>query len=213
MQPPDESALADGASPTDDFAHIQRHFDVRIKATVAILQPSDYYIGQPGEILSTVLGSCIAACIRDARLKIGGMNHFMLPTQGDGFGGAGSSSWSPTRFGDIAMPCLVGELLRRGAHLADLQVKLVGGAKVIDTLSDVGAGNIQFVRDYLRREGLRVLGEDLGDRYPRRVLYDPATGTVRVKRLPRGAPQQLAGKLRSLRDAGENSVCNATEPF
>jgi chemotaxis protein CheD len=214
MRQPDESALTDGGAQTDGAARIQRHFDARIKATVAILHPGDCYIGQPGEILGTVLGSCIAACIRDARLRIGGMNHFMLPTQqGEGFGGAGGSSWPATRFGDIAMHSLVGALLRRGARLDDLEVKLVGGAKVIDTLSDVGARNIQFAREYLRQEGLRVLGEDLGDRYPRTVLYDPATGTARVKRLPRGAPQQLAEKLRYLRDARDNPGSDTPEPF
>jgi chemotaxis protein CheD len=214
MQRPDELVQdAAGAAPAE-FAHIQRHFDARIRATVAVLRPGDYYIGQRGEILGTVLGSCVAACIRDARLRIGGMNHFMLPTQqADGFASMAGSGWPPTRFGDTAMRTLLTQLLRRGARTADLEIKLVGGARVLDTLSDVGARNIQFAREYLRAEGLRVLGEDLGDLYPRKVLYDPASGAVRVKRLPRGAPQQLAEKLRYLRSAADAASADGAEPF
>ncbi|HLK71490.1 MAG TPA: hypothetical protein VKT19_06010 [Steroidobacteraceae bacterium] len=197
----------------DSFAHIQRHFDVRVNATVAILHPGDYYIGAPGELLGTVLGSCIAACIRDARLRIGGMNHFMLPTQSEGPENTGTSAWPVTRFGDVAMQCLVSELLRRGARHGDLEVKLVGGAKVLDALSDVGARNIQFAHEYLREGGLRVLGEDLGDRYPRKVLYDPASGAVRVKRLPRSGQYQLAEKARYLRTPERGGGSDPIDPF
>lgn len=214
MQQPDELLQSAAGVAREEFAHIQRHFDARVRATVAVLRPGDYYIGQPGEILGTVLGSCVAACIRDARLRIGGMNHFMLPTQqADGIASMAGSGWPATRFGDIAMQTLVTRILRRGGRAADLEVKLVGGARVLDALSDVGARNIQFAREYLRAEGLNVLGEDLGDLYPRKVLYDPATGAVRVKRLPRGAPQQLAEKLRYLRSAADNPRADETEPF
>lgn len=203
MDRPDER---DVSAAQGNFAHIQRHFDVRINATVAILHPGDYYIGAPGELLGTVLGSCVAACIRDARLAIGGMNHFMLPTlQAEGVSGASGSAWPATRFGDVAMHCLIGELLRRGARQADLEVKLVGGAKVLDALSDVGARNIQFARDYVHASGLTLLGEDLGDRYPRKVLYDPARGAVRVKRLPRSGQYQLAEQVRYLRTPGRGT--------
>jgi chemotaxis protein CheD len=193
----DRSGELDAQAAQSDFAHIQRHFDVRINATVAILHPGDYYIGAAGEQLGTVLGSCVAACIRDARLAMGGMNHFMLPTQqGDGTSSAAGSAWPATRFGDVAMQALIGELLRRGGRRTDLEVKLVGGAKVLDALSDIGARNIQFARDYVRSCGLTLLGEDLGDRYPRKVLYDPSSGAVRVKRLPRSGQHQLAEQMR-----------------
>jgi len=70
-----------------------------------------------------------------------------------------------------------------------LEVKLVGGGKVLDAMTDIGARNISFVREYLRAEGIRVVGEDLGGTTPRKVLYEPATGTARVKRLTRASDQ------------------------
>ncbi len=111
------------------------------------------------------------------------------------------------------MECLVAEILRHGGHRADLEIKLVGGAKVLDALSDVGARNIRFARDYARSSGLRVLGEDLGDRYPRKVLYDPATGAVRVKRLPRGGEQRLAEQVRYQRSSEHPESADEIGPF
>ena len=113
--------------------------------------------------------------MRDGRLRIGGMNHFMLPvSQFDGTSSWGGSAWVATRFGNVAMERLINEILKLGGRRADLEVKLVGGGKVLDTLTDVGARNIQFAREYVRAEGFRLIGEDLGDLYPRKVLYDPA---------------------------------------
>jgi chemotaxis protein CheD len=183
------------------FAHIQRRFDARINANVAILHPGDCCIAAAGELLSTVLGSCVSACIRDARLRLGGMNHFMLPTNQSDSGTAWTSTaWVATRFGNVAMERLINEILKRGGQRAHLEVKLVGGGKVLDALTDVGARNIRFAREYVHTEGFRLLGEDLGDIYPRKVLYDPASGAVRVKRLPRTSRQLLVEEVRYLRD-------------
>jgi chemotaxis protein CheD len=213
MGRPDEQRLPQHAA-REEFAHIQRRFDVRINATVAILQPGDYCIGAAGELLGTLLGSCVAACIRDGRLRLGGMNHFMLPTrQAEGGTGVTGSAWPSTRFGDVAMQCLIDEILHRGGRRADLEVKLVGGGKVLDALSDIGARNIQFAREYVRSCGLRLLGEDLGDRYPRKVLYDPGSGAVRVKRLPRSGQYQLAEEVRYLRTPGRSLASDEIEPF
>lgn len=196
-----DAAVAAGVADAGPFAHIQRRFDARINATVAILHPGDYYIAAEGELVGTVLGSCVSACIRDVRLRIGGMNHFMLPSdQSDGGAAWSSTAWVATRFGNVAMERLINEILKRGGQRSELEVKLVGGGKVLDALTDVGARNIQFAREYVRAEGFRLLGEDLGDVYPRKVLYDPVSGAVRVKRLPRTSRELLVEEVRYLRN-------------
>jgi len=194
----ERAADAAGRPAAGPFDHISRRFDARVNATVATLHPGDYYVAAGGELVGTVLGSCISACIRDTRLRIGGMNHFMLPMSQ--FSGEcwSSSAWVETRFGNVAMERLINEIMKRGGRRQDLEVKLVGGGKVLDTLTDVGARNIQFVREYVRTEGFHVVGEDLGDVYPRKVLYDPASGAARVKRLPRST-QLVAEETRYLR--------------
>jgi len=173
------------------FTHIHRRFDPGLAATVATLHPGDYYVAEPGEWITTVLGSCVSACIRDARLGIGGMNHFMLPSDSIDSGTWGGSASVATRFGNVAMERLINEILKRGGERRQLEVKLVGGGRVLDALTDIGARNIEFVKQYVRAEGFRIVGEDLGDLHPRKVLFEPGTGTARVKKLTRTASSSV----------------------
>lgn len=121
-------------------------------------------------VLTTILGSCVAACIRDPVLGIGGMNHFLLP---------GSTGDEGLRYGVQSMELLLNALLRRGARRERLEVKLFGGAHLFDGLSDVGAQNSKFAEQFLRDEGLNYLGGSLrGDR-ARRIQYWPVSGRAR----------------------------------
>jgi chemotaxis protein CheD len=197
-----------------EFGHIQRRFDARLNAVLALLLPGDYFVATDGELISTVLGSCVSACIRDRRLRFGGMNHFMLPIdESDGHSSWGNAANCSTRFGNVAMERLINEMLKLGARRADLEVKLVGGGKVLDAMTDIGARNIQFVREYVRAEGFIVTGEDLGDVYPRKVLYHPQTGVARVKRLTRTDRLVVADERRYIRDLDRTAVSGEIELF
>jgi chemotaxis protein CheD len=181
---------APAANP--QFDHIRRRHEPALGAVLATLHPGDYYVAEPGEWIGTVLGSCVSACVRDVALGIGGMNHFMLPMDTLEGGSWSECAGAATRFGNVAMERLINEILKRGGQRQQLEFKLVGGGKVLDALTDIGARNIQFVRSYMRTEGFRVAGEDLGDVYPRKVQFDPASGSVRVKRLARTACAAVA---------------------
>lgn len=198
------------------FTHIHRRQDAALGAMLATLRPGDFYVAEPGEWIGTVLGSCVSACVRDVRLGIGGMNHFMLPIDScDGGTWIGSPNASAaTRFGNVAMERLINEILKRGGRREQLEFKLVGGGKVLDALTDIGARNISFVRDYMLTEGFRVAGEDLGDVYPRKVLFDPATGSARVKKLARAARTAVvADEARYLRRIDRAPVAGDIELF
>jgi chemotaxis protein CheD len=167
------------------FAHIHRTWDVGFGTSVAKLRPGEYYVTNHDETIFTVLGSCVSACVRERRLRIGGMNHFMLPIDLSG----GTSAWaenlvsSATRYGNVAMERLINDIMRLGGQRANLEFKVIGGGKVLDLDFDIGARNAQFVRDYLKTEGFPIAAEDLGDKFARKLYYSPATGKLRVKRL------------------------------
>ncbi|HME39038.1 MAG TPA: hypothetical protein VKG63_08760 [Steroidobacteraceae bacterium] len=167
------------------FGHIRRTFDVDLGVPVAKLLPGDYYVTRHDEAIFTVLGSCVSACVRERKLGIGGMNHFMLPLDRSG----GTSAWSDnlvssaTRYGNVAMERLINDIMTLGGQRSNLEFKVVGGGKVLDMALDVGGRNAQFVRDYLKTEGFIISAEDLGDCFARKLYYSPATGKVRVKRL------------------------------
>jgi chemotaxis protein CheD len=129
-----------------------------------------YHVADDDVVLTTILGSCVAACIRDPSLGIGGMNHFLLP---------GATGDEGLRYGVQSMELLLNALLRKGARRERLEVKLFGGAHLFDGLSDVGAQNSAFAEQFLRDEGLNYLGGSLrGDR-ARRIQYWPVSGRAR----------------------------------
>jgi chemotaxis protein CheD len=167
------------------FEHIRRAWDADLCMPVAKLLPGDYYVTRHNEAIFTVLGSCVSACVRERKLAIGGMNHFMLPLDQSG----GSSVWaenpmsSATRYGNVAMERLINDIMRLGGQRANLEFKVIGGGKVLDMALDVGACNAQFIREYLKTEGFPISAEDLGDCFARKLYYNPATGKLRVKRL------------------------------
>jgi chemotaxis protein CheD len=171
------------------FEAIRRYFNASGMPTARIL-PGEYYVTCEDEIIDTVLGSCVAACIRNPRLGIGGMNHFMLPRPS----GAGADTWESvagraTRYGSASMEQLINRVLGAGGTRQDLEVKIFGGGRVVPKLSDIGARNLAFVREYLHQEGLKIVSEDAGDTCSRHVQYFPRSGRVRVRHLTARTPE------------------------
>lgn len=156
------------------------YFDRNFNSDAAKILPGEYYVSAQGMLLVTVLGSCVAACIRDTETGIGGMNHFMLPDDGGREAVASSA-----RYGTYAMEVLINHLLKMGARRHRLEAKVFGGGAVLASLasSNVGARNAEFVLNFLKMEQIPVLAKDLLDSYPRKVYYFPKTGRVLVKKL------------------------------
>ena len=166
------------------FESINRYWDHRLQSIAAKILPGEYYVTTGNELITTVLGSCVSACIRDTVLGIGGMNHFLLPL-------SRGESWSKdmqvvslaSRYGNFAMEHMINDILKQGAQRKNLEVKIFGGSRIINGVTDVGDSNIRFVRDYLQIENLVIAAEDVGGKNPRKVMYFPDTGKVMVKRI------------------------------
>jgi chemotaxis protein CheD len=140
-------------------------------------------------LLDTVLGSCIAACLYDPVLGMGGMNHFMLPE------GSDPGDPTSTRYGVNAMELLISDLMKLGADRRRFQAKIFGGGHVLnirETLDGVPQRNIEFVRRFLEMEQIPVVREDLGGFQPRRVLFQTHTGKVFLKYLGKTEAERTA---------------------
>jgi chemotaxis protein CheD len=124
----------------------------------------------PHVVLTTLLGSCVAACIRDPIAGVGGMNHFLLP--GEDVGGARESE----RLGVHLMELLLNGLMRQGAQRDRLEAKLFGGARMMSGLSDIGRKNAEFAKRFLGYEGIKVIGGDMGGQQGRRIQFSPVSG-------------------------------------
>ncbi|MBH0178698.1 MAG: chemoreceptor glutamine deamidase CheD [Nitrospira sp.] len=198
--------------------------DGRFPHEIASILPGEFFVSIEPMVVYTVLGSCIAACIRDPVAGVGGMNHFMLPepkgqsssdwgepTRYGSFAmeslggmnhfmlpepkGQSSSDWGePTRYGSFAMESLINGILKRGGVRSRLEVKLFGAGKIYDGNIDVGANNAVWVTQYLASEGLAVVKSDLGDVFPRKVYYFTESGRVLMKKIERLRNRTIADR-------------------
>jgi chemotaxis protein CheD len=173
---PDELA----SSPAPECFARNRYLDRTHGAEVAKLLPGQYYVATRDMLLVTVLGSCVAACIRDVRLGIGGMNHFMLADT-DSTDLASQSA----RYGAFAMEILINHILKLGGRRENLEAKVFGGGNVLPGLThaNIGHKNAAFVTSFLKTERIRVAAADLADERSRKVFYSPVTGKALVKYL------------------------------
>lgn len=162
----------------NSFTHIKKYYDRVNNCETAKILPGEYYVTNKPEMITTVLGSCVSACIYDPASGLGGMNHFMLPGNETASDADGS-----TRYGLFAMESLINEILKRGSSKAGLKCKLFGGGQIIENMSDIGQKNIRFARKFLFSEGIALESHDLGLIYPRKVNFYPHNGKAMVKRL------------------------------
>jgi chemotaxis protein CheD len=149
------------------------YYDPKFESNAFVVHPGCYYTTSDANVMVvTILGSCVAACIRDPKMKIGGLNHFMLPS-------APSNTLinsESNRYGSFAMEKLINEILKNGGKRENLEVKLFGGASIFNSSIKIGDINIDFIHDYIKKESLNVVSEDLGGTHARRILYWPVSG-------------------------------------
>lgn len=145
-----------------------------LERKIHIVQGEYRVSADPSVVVTTLLGSCVAACIRDPVAGVGGMNHFLLP--GEEARGPGQDA---ERYGDYLMELLINGLMKQGAQRERLEAKVFGGARMMRGLSDIGRKNAEFAERYLRHEGISVVGKDLGGERGRRLQYWPVSGRAR----------------------------------
>lgn len=146
--------------------------------SVAIVQGEHRVSRDPDTVLMTILGSCVAACIRDPVAGVGGLNHFLLPGGGAGAGGHLRDP-EAVKYGLHAMELLINSLIRAGAQRHRLEAKLFGGACMQAGLPDIGRKNARFAEDFLRAEGIAYVGGSLGGTRGRKIRYWPVSGLAR----------------------------------
>jgi chemotaxis protein CheD len=169
-----------GQSDYQEVLSPNRYYDNSFGMEAIKLMPGEYYVTKRDMVLVTVLGSCVSACIRDRINGIGGMNHFMLPEDKNE-----SPVAMSTRYGTYAMELMINQLLKAGAKRSNLEAKLFGGGNVLRgfTVTNVGVRNVDFARQYLEKEKIRVVAESLLDIYPRKIYFFPSSGKVMMKKL------------------------------
>ena len=181
----------------------RRWFDPTFKVMSVKILPGEHYVSSVGEeMIVTVLGSCIAACAYDRKLRIGGMNHFMLPESAE----SENLIDKPLRYGNHAMEELLNNLFRLGSRKENLEIKVFGGGNVLSSMvggsnnATVGVRNAEFIRRYLKDEQLPLTAEDLGGIHPRRVHFFPRNGKIMRLYLRKEAEKAVLSREMSYRE-------------
>jgi chemotaxis protein CheD len=129
--------------------------------------------------VATLLGSCVAVCFYDPKFRLAGMNHFLLPSRA-------SSTLADEDIvlnGDFAMEVLVNAMLAKGARKERLVAKAFGGGNIVSSINmAIGERNAEFAREWLDREGIRLMASDFGGPWSRKVIFDPVSGEVFCRR-------------------------------
>lgn len=175
----------------------ERYYDQITEQTIVkIYSGGCYTTNTQGEMLVTILGSCIACCIHDPLLKVGGMNHFLVP------GEELATGASNARHGVHAMELLINGLLKMGAVKSRMVAKIFGGASLLKTsTAQIGSKNIAFVKRFLTNEGIQVISEDVGGNFPRRLHYHPDTGKAMLRKLQRQDDLKIVEKEKQYIDS------------
>lgn len=167
---------------------MQKIYNHQYKKEAMTIMPGEYYVSTKGELISTLLGSCISVCLFDRVAKIGGMNHFLLPkSTGKSSNGNGEGLYGATRYGISAMEVLILKLQVNGADRDRLQAKVFGGGHVLSldhSPLGVGERNIRFIGEYLEREKIRIVNQDTGGDFSRKVLFNTEDFSVRLSKIP-----------------------------
>ena len=169
------------AAQTEPLA-TRHYFDREFGLAAVKLLPGEYYVTSDDMVLTTVLGSCVSACLRDSVSGIGGMNHFMLPDAADPLF---LDAAVAMRYGAHAMQVLLSKVIRAGARRERLEAKVFGGGAVLAsmTLLNIGERNADFVLRYLLAERIHIAAQDLRGKLPRRINFFPFSGRVTVRKL------------------------------
>ena len=142
------------------------------------LYPSSIFVSKQEYVVTTILGSCVAICLWDKYINMGGINHFMLPLwKGNGLA-------SP-RYGNIAIERIIKKMISMGSKQENLKAKIFGGAKVIgnEQRFNIGERNISVSRELLKSFKIPIIVSNVGGTQGRKIFFFTQTGQIRMKLL------------------------------
>ncbi len=140
------------------------------------LYPGQVFVTRDPITISTILGSCAAVCLWDSHKRAGGMNHYLLP---DGLG----EGPNRLRYGNVANPELLNQVLALGCEIRNLQAKIFGGSSAfaVDLSQSVGSRNVELAENFLRSAGIPVVERGVSGKHGRRLDFQIIDGVTRIK--------------------------------
>jgi len=137
------------------------------------LQPGYVYFSSQDSAIRTVVGSCVAVCLWDKKLKQGGMNHFLYPS-------TRNPNEATPKYGNVATIALIQLMEEAGSQHRNMVAQIVGGASPNKATSDIGMQNVTIADTILKKRGIKIISTDTGGNMGRKVIFDLQTGHLVV---------------------------------
>ena len=154
--------------------------DEKLELRSVYLHPGQLFVATDPAAVTTILGSCVAVCLWDLALGIGGINHYLLPT-------GSKMAATGLRYGNVAIELLLGQLAQAGAFAPNLRAKVIGGACVLDAMrgreNHLGDKNVEIAAKMLAEAGIPVLAWEVGGGRGRKLVFRPHDGSALIKLL------------------------------
>jgi chemotaxis receptor (MCP) glutamine deamidase CheD len=140
------------------------------------LYPGQLFVTRDPITISTILGSCAAICLWDRHKKAGGMNHYLLP---EGL----TDGPNRLRYGNVANPELLKQVLALGCEVRNLQAKIFGGSSAfaVDMSQSLGSRNVELAESFLHSAGIPVVEKEVSGKHGRRLLFQIQDGMTTIK--------------------------------
>lgn len=140
-----------------------------------LIEPGYIYLPSVPTNLYAVLGTCVAVCLWDKKLKMGGMSHFLYPY-------TSSKDKATSKYGNVATLRLIQMMEQAGAKKNSLLAQIIGGAHPPFRTShrDIGKENVEIARKILNNKGIKIVSEDVGGCMGRKIIFNSYTGHLMV---------------------------------
>jgi chemotaxis protein CheD len=176
---------------------VRLFYDAKLNRERIVIDPGEFCTSRGDRVIYTLLGSCVAVCLKDPVVGIAGMNHFMLPKA---VRPEAIISTEAGRYGIQAMELLINDMLRKGADRRRLCAKVFGGGHVLNLKGNKGSiprANIEFALTFLEMEGIPVLARDVGGTTGRKIFFFTDSGNVRVEIIGKASFKKMHGSYPS----------------
>ena len=150
-----------------------------MKKKVFVL-PGEMAVSRQPSDIATLLGSCVSICLYNKKTKVGGLNHFMLPS--------GTKEDMKGKYGDYATEKLVEMMRRLDPNLRNLEASIYGGAAVVGHLNTgvgIGIKNIEMAETMLKKYGIRIATREVGGENGRKIFFNSETGQIDMRMIER----------------------------
>ena len=145
-----------------------------------LVAPGEFFSSDDkDDMLVAETGTGIVICMYDPEVHIGGIAHVLIPDNlAKNFKSAEDSNHPLIRHIKEPLDNLIKALKQKGAGKKRVNIRMAGGASIMNDTFDIGLTNSVFCQNEIVKKGLNLITKNVGGKHSRRVHFFPYTGRM-----------------------------------